>query len=75
MPLRHAGPVGLVGGGIVGAVAGDRAARQTTSHAGDIAKGTVPVLVLADGTVIEESLELMHWALSPDGSQGLSGCR
>ena len=27
-------------------------------------KGTVPVLVLADGTVIEESLELMHWALS-----------
>ena len=28
------------------------------------AKGTVPVLVLADGTVIEESLELMHWALA-----------
>ena len=27
-------------------------------------KGTVPVLVLADGTVIEESLELMHWALA-----------
>ena len=28
------------------------------------AKGTVPVLALADGTVIEESLELMHWALA-----------
>ena len=28
------------------------------------AKGTVPVLVLADGTVIDESLELMQWALT-----------
>ena len=27
-------------------------------------KGTVPVLVLPDGQVIEESLEIMHWALS-----------
>lgn len=26
-------------------------------------KGTVPVLVLADGTVLEQSLEIMHWAL------------
>lgn len=33
-------------------------------------KGTVPVLVLPDGRVIEESLEIMHWALvrhDPDG--------
>ena len=33
-------------------------------------KGTVPVLVCADGRVIEQSLEIMHWALSqndPDG--------
>jgi len=33
-------------------------------------KGTVPVLVLPDGTVLEESLEIMNWALSrhdPDG--------
>lgn len=28
------------------------------------AKGTVPVLVLADGTVIDESLDVMRWALS-----------
>jgi glutathione S-transferase len=27
-------------------------------------KATVPVLVLADGRVIEESLEIMHWALA-----------
>jgi glutathione S-transferase len=27
-------------------------------------KGTVPVLVLADGTVIDESLEIMYWALN-----------
>jgi len=27
-------------------------------------KGTVPVLVLPGGTVIDESLEIMHWALS-----------
>jgi glutathione S-transferase len=27
------------------------------------AKGTVPLLVLPDGRVIDESLELMHWAL------------
>ena len=26
-------------------------------------KATVPVLVLPDGTVIEESLDIMHWAL------------
>jgi glutathione S-transferase len=26
-------------------------------------KGTVPVLVLADGTVLEESLDIMRWAL------------
>jgi glutathione S-transferase len=29
-------------------------------------KGTVPVLVLADGTVIDESLEVMFWALAQD---------
>ena len=27
-------------------------------------KGTVPVLLLTDGAVIEESLEIMHWALA-----------
>jgi glutathione S-transferase len=27
------------------------------------AKGTVPVLVLPDGQVVDESLEIMHWAL------------
>lgn len=26
-------------------------------------KGTVPVLVLEDGTVLEQSLDIMHWAL------------
>lgn len=26
-------------------------------------KGTVPVLVLQDGTVVDESLDVMHWAL------------
>ena len=26
-------------------------------------KGTVPVLVLADGTLLEESLDIMRWAL------------
>ncbi|MFK8043833.1 glutathione S-transferase [Congregibacter sp.] len=33
-------------------------------------KGTVPVLVLADGEVIDESIDVMRWALShadPDG--------
>lgn len=27
-------------------------------------KGTVPVLVLQDGTVIDESLDVLHWALA-----------
>ena len=27
-------------------------------------KATVPVLVLADGTIIDESLDIMHWALA-----------
>jgi len=36
-------------------------------------KGTVPVLVLPDGQVIEESLEVMHWALAiRDDDQWLS---
>lgn len=42
-------------------------------------KGTVPVLQLTDGRVIEESLDIMHWALSIndpeqwfDSSHGLS---
>src|SRR5210317_1296056 len=33
-------------------------------------KGTVPVLVLPDGRVIDESVDVMHWALmhrDPDG--------
>jgi glutathione S-transferase len=32
-------------------------------------KGTVPVLVLEDGTVLEESLDIMHWALRPTLSE------
>jgi glutathione S-transferase len=34
-------------------------------------KGTVPVLQLADGTVLEESLDIMQWALA---AQDLQGC-
>lgn len=33
-------------------------------------KATVPVLVLADGRVIEESLEIMHWALGRNDPEG-----
>jgi len=33
-------------------------------------KGTVPVLVLPDGTVIEESLEVMRWALCRNDPEG-----
>lgn len=33
-------------------------------------KGTVPVLVLPGGTVIEESLEIMHWALGRNDPEG-----
>lgn len=29
-------------------------------------KGTVPVLVLVDGTVIDESIDIMRWALAQD---------
>ncbi len=34
-------------------------------------KGTVPVLQLTDGKVIEESREIMEWALAQKDSQGL----
>ena len=34
-------------------------------------KGTVPVLVLADGTVIEESIDIMHWALQQNDPNNL----
>ncbi len=33
-------------------------------------KGTVPVLVLADGTVIEESIQIMRWALDRNDPEG-----
>lgn len=33
-------------------------------------KGTVPVLVLPDGGVIEQSLEVMHWALGQNDPEG-----
>lgn len=33
------------------------------------AKATVPVLVLADGTVIDESFDIMHWVLSKHDPQ------
>jgi glutathione S-transferase len=34
-------------------------------------KGTVPVLQLSDGTVVEESLDIMMWALRQQDPQGL----
>ncbi len=33
-------------------------------------KGTVPVLKLADGTVLEQSLDIMHWALQQNDPEG-----
>lgn len=33
-------------------------------------KGTVPVLVLGDGTVIDESLDIMRWALAQNDPEG-----
>lgn len=33
-------------------------------------KGTVPVLVLADGRVLEESLDVMNWALQQNDPKG-----
>ncbi|MDP3459527.1 MAG: glutathione S-transferase N-terminal domain-containing protein [Hyphomonas sp.] len=33
-------------------------------------KGTVPVLVRTDGSVIDESLDIMHWALSQNDPEG-----
>lgn len=33
-------------------------------------KGTVPVLVLADGTVIDQSLDIMRWALAQNDPEG-----
>lgn len=46
-------------------------------------KGTVPVLVLADGTVLEQSLDIMRWALRQndphnwlrDGALNYLNCR
>ncbi len=34
-------------------------------------KGTVPVLVLPDGTVIEQSLDIMRWAFQVHDAQGI----
>lgn len=35
-------------------------------------KGTVPVLWLPDGSVLEQSLEVMHWALEQSDPHGLT---
>lgn len=37
-------------------------------------KGTVPVLVLPDGTVIDESLDIMRWALARNDPEGWLAC-
>jgi glutathione S-transferase len=37
-------------------------------------KGTVPVLVLPDGAVIEESLDIMRWALQAHDQPALRSC-
>jgi glutathione S-transferase len=43
----------------------DIALKQKPSHMLAVSpKGTVPVLVLRDGTVIDESLDIMQWALT-----------
>ena len=34
-------------------------------------KGTVPVMILPDGTVLEESFDIMEWALGQSDPQGL----
>lgn len=45
--------------------------RDKPAHMLEISpKGTVPVLLLSDGTVIEESLEIMLWALQQNDPQG-----
>ncbi len=33
-------------------------------------KATVPVIVLSDGSVLEESLDIMHWALTRNDPEG-----
>jgi glutathione S-transferase len=37
------------------------------------AKATVPVLVLTDGTVIDQSLDIMHWALTQKSEPQAAG--
>lgn len=45
--------------------------REKPAHLLQISpKGTVPVLQLVDGTVIEQSLDIMRWALTQQDPQG-----
>ncbi len=45
--------------------------RDKPAHMLDISpKGTVPVLLLEDGTVLEESLDIMLWALGRNDPEG-----
>ena len=45
-------------------------ARKPPELAAASPKATVPVLVLPDGTVLEESLEIMRWALAQNDAEG-----
>ncbi len=50
--------------------------RQKPQHLLDISpKGTVPVLLLPCGRVLEESLDIMRWALEQNDPQGWLNCQ
>ena len=68
--LTPCGPAGPARAGLL-AVAGDRPEGKTMEMLAASPKGTVPVLVLPDGTVIEESRALMDWALDQADPRGL----
>jgi glutathione S-transferase len=51
----------------------DQAVGQPQAMLDASPKGTVPVLVLPDGRVIDESLDIMRWALMQHDPEGWLG--
>jgi len=62
-PYAMRARMALLVGGVVCELREVKLAKKPTAMVEASPKGTVPVLVLADGRVIDESLDIMYWAL------------
>lgn len=69
-PYAMRARMGLLTAGVVCELREVKLARKPAAMLDASPKGTVPVLVLEDGRVIDESLDIMRWALGRNDPEG-----